>query len=137
MALPNIAKFMFLNYILVYIDYITVNIPFIGTVIYSFFTFYLVVCVISGMEKIASKLPFVSIHPLKYLFLLIKRPHDTLANSLLFNTSLFLIGTFIINWKDVLQWRSLRQMHSLLILHKVNLMVNKFELKKRNVQGCD
>ncbi|KAI9201893.1 uncharacterized protein BJ171DRAFT_516841 [Polychytrium aggregatum] len=58
-------------------------IPFIGTSFYAVFAFYILVCVIKGVEKLGMRILIISIHPLRF--------GETMMNSLVFNTGIVLL----------------------------------------------
>ncbi|KAJ3151238.1 hypothetical protein HDU89_002077 [Geranomyces variabilis] len=66
-------------------DFLTdVNgIPFLGTLIYALFSFYLLACVLKGNSALGMRVFFLPIHPLMI--------GETLMNSLVFNTGVVLI----------------------------------------------
>lgn len=88
LVIPQGYNFGMLNYVLYYSDFIFEFLPFIGSILYTFFTVYLIICVIAGSIKIAKTIPLFTVHPLQ--------PHNTLMNSLLFNTGLFLIAAITV-----------------------------------------
>lgn len=74
-----------LNFLFYYLD---LGFPLFGLVAYSIFTFYLLAAIITGNITLASRLPLVSIYPIKY--------KDTLTTSFLYNTGLLMLGTFTV-----------------------------------------
>jgi LMBR1 domain-containing protein 1 len=74
-----------LNYLFQYLD---LAFPLFGLIAYAIFTFYLLIAIIVGNITIASKLPLVSIYPIRY--------KDTLTTSFLYNTGLLLLGSFTV-----------------------------------------
>ncbi|KAL0481069.1 lipocalin-interacting membrane receptor [Acrasis kona] len=70
-----------LNLLFYYLDY---AFPLFGLIAYSIFAFYLLMSVIAGNITIASRLPLVSLYPIKF--------KDTLTSSFLYNTWLLMLG---------------------------------------------
>jgi len=78
----NPPLFGFLNVLFSVVDeYIFSGISWI---LYMFFAYYMIVCVVSGNSLIARNIPIFSVYPLKY--------RDTLANGFLVNTGIMLIS---------------------------------------------
>ncbi|KAI8818355.1 LMBR1-like membrane protein [Fimicolochytrium jonesii] len=59
------------------------DVPFVGTVFYALFSFYLLACVLKGVATLGMKVFFLPIHPL--------RVGESLMNSIVFNTGVVLI----------------------------------------------
>ncbi|KND02519.1 uncharacterized protein SPPG_02978 [Spizellomyces punctatus DAOM BR117] len=59
------------------------KVPFVGTVFYALFSFYLLACVLKGAASLGMRIFFIPIHPLKI--------GETMMNSLVFNTGVVLI----------------------------------------------
>ncbi|KAL0482739.1 LIMR family protein [Acrasis kona] len=74
-----------LNYLFYYLD---LGFPLFGLIAYSIFAFYLLMAIIAGNITIASRLPFISLYPIKF--------KDTLTSSFLYNTGLLLFGSIAV-----------------------------------------
>jgi len=74
-----------LNLLFYYLD---LGFPLFGLIAYSIFAFYLLMAIIAGNITIASRLPFVSLYPIKF--------KDTLTSSFLYNTGLLLFGSIAV-----------------------------------------
>lgn len=83
--IPPFPLWGFLNLFFVWFDFIF---PLFGLILYSVFALYLLLCVLYGNIAVASRLPLVSVFPLKW--------KDTLLNSFIFNTGLMLLVSITI-----------------------------------------
>ncbi|KAL9642580.1 hypothetical protein ABK040_011145 [Willaertia magna] len=87
-AIPTPPNGM-LNVVFNWLDGLTMGFPILGGALFTFFALYLVLTVLAGNSMITSRLPLISIHPM--------RKGDTMMNSLMFNTGLILLCTVVIN----------------------------------------
>ncbi|KAG5455541.1 MAG: hypothetical protein BJ554DRAFT_5011, partial [Olpidium bornovanus] len=74
----------FLNWFFTRVD----SVPFVGTLFYGIFTFWLLVCVIKGNTKLGMRIFFVTIHPM--------RVGATMMSSLVFNVGLILFASLAV-----------------------------------------
>lgn len=72
--------FSFLNGLFYILD---LGFPLFGLIAYGIFAVYLLICAIFGNIQVASNVPLISVFPIKW--------KDTMLNSFLFNTGLFLL----------------------------------------------
>jgi LMBR1 domain-containing protein 1 len=79
--LPPFPLWPFLNIFFQWLD--TTIFPLFGLALYGVFALYLLICAIFGNVQVASRLPLISVFPLKY--------KDTMLNSFIFNTGLLLL----------------------------------------------
>ncbi|KAL0476845.1 lipocalin-interacting membrane receptor [Acrasis kona] len=79
----------FLNIAFAEMDGWTNNFPVFGCIFYLIMTFYLLCCCLAGTTLFSQVVPIVSVHPMKY--------KDTMMNSILFNTGVFLLCSISVN----------------------------------------
>jgi LMBR1 domain-containing protein 1 len=79
----------FLNIAFAAMDTATNNFPVFGALFYLLMTLYLLCCVLAGTTLFSQSIPFVSVHPMRY--------RDTMMNSILFNTGIFLFSSISVN----------------------------------------
>eukprot|EP01080_Neovahlkampfia_damariscottae_P002692 gene2692-3888_t len=86
-ATPGI-QFGFLNYVLKYSDFLSDQVPFIGSFLYAFFSIYWIFCIIAAATRISELIPIFVVHQMI--------PHKTTMNSLLFNSGLILLSSLTV-----------------------------------------
>lgn len=86
---PTGWNFAFLNYVLMYIDYLWGGLPILGTVLYGILVSHLLFAMFAGSTEVLGRIPLISLYPLK--------KGDTMMNSLLMNVEIFLLVGLAVN----------------------------------------
>jgi hypothetical protein len=73
-----------LNIVLAWLDSLTSNFPALGAILYGFFAFYFLFCILAGHAEVFSKIPFFNVHPLV--------KSGTMMNSLMFVVWMLMLG---------------------------------------------